>query len=245
MYSLIGIFILAVLFLNLERRFPGRTLPNSKAWYLRAVFFNLVQFSLVFIAGATWNKWFQSYSLFDGESFFAQLPFLPAVVEAFVYWFLGTFIFYWWHRLRHQNGWWQIFHQIHHSPTRIEAMTAFYKHPLEMLVNSVIISTFLFLIFGGSVEAAGWYNFFGVAGELFYHSNLRTPRFLGYFLQRPEHHSIHHQMGVHNFNFGDITLWDRLFGTFKETDVFMPECGFDEQREEKLLSMLTFKDVHK
>ena len=45
---------------------------------------------------------------------------------------------------------------------------------------------------------------------------LRTPRWVGYVMQRPEHHSTHHEFNVHNYNYGDIKWWDRFFGTFKD-----------------------------
>ena len=73
---------------------------------------------------------------------------------------------------------------------------------------------------------------------------MRTPRWTGWFLQRPEHHSIHHQRGVHHYNYGDITWWDRLFGTFKDAGHFTEHCGFRDDREQRLLSMLLFKDVN-
>src|ERR1044072_4851092 len=46
--------------------------------------------------------------------------------EGLVGWFIGTFVFYWWHRLRHRDGVWRIFRQVHHSPARIEILTSFY-----------------------------------------------------------------------------------------------------------------------
>jgi sterol desaturase/sphingolipid hydroxylase (fatty acid hydroxylase superfamily) len=75
--------------------------------------------------------------------------------------------------------------------------------------------------------------------------NVKTPRWTGYFLQRPEQHSIHHQLDVHYYNFGDITWWDRLFGTFKETDRFTAQCGYHPGREQRLAQMLVFRDVNK
>jgi len=238
MFQLFLIAALAIFFFTIERVCPGRELPQSSHWYLRALLLNGAQFSLVFLAGATWNIWFQNWSLFHLSSFTHPL------FEGFFYWFIGTFIFYWWHRLRHTRGFWLVFHQVHHSPTRVETLTAFYKHPLEMIVNSLMISALIFLFFGGSIESAAWYNVFAVAGEFLYHVNIRTPRWFGYFIQRPEQHSIHHQFGVHSFNFGDITWWDRLFGTFKEAAEFTQTCGFEKEKEENLISMLTFHDVN-
>jgi sterol desaturase/sphingolipid hydroxylase (fatty acid hydroxylase superfamily) len=37
---------------------------------------------------------------------------------------------------------------------------------------------------------------------------------LGYFIERPESHSLHHQRGVHRHNDADLPVLDMLFGTF-------------------------------
>jgi hypothetical protein len=80
--------------------------------------------------------------------------------------------------------------------------------------------------------------------ELFYHWNVRTPRWLGYIVQRPESHCVHHERGVHNCNYADLPIWDILFGTFHNPTIFDRECGFDHDRECRIVEMLTFKDVN-
>ena len=45
------------------------------------------------------------------------------------------------------------FHQVHHSPQRIEIITSFYKHPFEILANSVLSSAILYLLVGVGPEA--------------------------------------------------------------------------------------------
>jgi sterol desaturase/sphingolipid hydroxylase (fatty acid hydroxylase superfamily) len=240
MYALALIFAIAAGFMVLERAFPGRELPRSRGWYARAALLNGAQFGIVVLAGVTWSVWLQ------GPSLLHLAGRLPAVLEGFVCWFVGTFVFYWWHRARHASNFlWRVFHQIHHSASRIEVVTAFYKHPLEIATNSVIASAMIYVVLGASVEGAAWYNVFAAFGEFYYHANLRTPRWTGLFIQRPEQHSIHHQFEVHHFNYGDITWWDRLFGTFRETDVFAQRCGYVEPREEYLGTMLLTKDVNR
>ena len=229
---------LGAIFVASERLFPGRVLPRSRGWYVRASFLNAAQFAIVVLGGYTWSRWLQGPSLLtiDGA--------LPALEQGFLCWFVGTFVFYWWHRARHDSGFLWRMHQVHHSASRIETLTSFYKHPLEIAINSVLSSAIIFVVLGASVEAAAWYSFFAALGEFYYHANLRTPRWTGYFLQRPEHHSIHHQFGVHRYNYGDITWWDRLFGTFRDADDFVPRCGFDGNREQRLGCMLAFEDVN-
>ena len=239
MIPFILIIAMTLFFFILERILPGRELPEAPGWYVRAAFLNLCQIGIILLAGVAWNRWLQSRSLF--QIFRAMPPFLQGLAA----WFLGTFVFYWWHRARHQsNLLWRIFHQVHHSPSRIELLTAFYKHPIEIAADSILASALLFSLLGASPSGAAWFNVFAVFGEYFYHSNLRTPRWLGYFLQRPEHHSIHHQLDVHGFNYGDITLWDRIFGTFREAEDFAPQCGFPGDHEQHLKGMLRFRDEY-
>ena len=166
------------------------------------------------------------------------------VLEGFIGWFVGTFFFYWWHRLRHQPVFWEIFHQVHHSPARIEAITSFYKHPVESLADIALAAAILYLLLGCSLEGALWFNFFAATGEFFYHANFKSPRWLKYIIQTPELHSVHHELDVHHFNFGDLPIWDRLFGTYRDVDAFVPVCGFPRHNERKLAQMLAFRNVY-
>lgn len=230
---------MTVLFFVWERLMPGRELPETPAWYLRAALLNGCQVGIVAIAGISWSRWLRGPSLVHLSAF--QNP----ILEGLLGWFVGTFVFYWWHRARHDSDFlWRVCHQIHHSPARIEVLTAFYKHPLEIAADSFLGSVLLFLVLGASVEGALWYNVFAAFGEYFYHSNIHTPSWVGFFLQRPEHHSIHHQLDVHRFNYGDITWWDRLFGTFREAEEFAPQCGFPANHEIELGKMLLFRDSY-
>lgn len=226
------------LFLILERAFPGRSLPNSAGWYIRCISINLIQLGITLVTGKLWLEWFGNTSIFSFSSLNSPL------VEGFIGWFIGTFAFYWWHRLRHKDGFWVVFHQIHHSASRIEILTSFYKHPIEIFTNSFITAVILFPILGVSLMASFWYNMFAATGEYFYHANIKTPKWLRYFIQTPELHSIHHQYDVHKFNFSDLPIWDRIFGTYKDTTEFTDRCGFPDGAEQKLGEMLIFKDVY-
>ena len=239
MLQLVIIVAVAAVFVVVERIRPGRELPNPLGWYGRAAILNAVQLGIVVLAGFTWNRWLSSHSAVHMSAY------LSPVAEGAAAWFVGTFVFYWWHRLRHASDlMWRLFHQVHHSPQRIEAITSFYKHPFEIALNSVLASFIVFVVLGGSVEGAAWFNVFAATGEMFYHANIRTPHWVGYFMQRPEHHSVHHQVDVHNYNFGDITWWDRLFGTFRDSPDFAPACGFRGEEERQLARMLAFRVIN-
>jgi sterol desaturase/sphingolipid hydroxylase (fatty acid hydroxylase superfamily) len=227
------------LFLVAERLFPGRPLPPSPGWYARALLVNFAQLVVTLATGKlVWPLVFGPGSLFRLAGWEA-----PAA-EGFTAWFVGTFVFYWWHRVRHRPGFWRVFHQIHHSPARIEILTSFYKHPIEIVVNSVLSGFILYPLLGCSTLGTFWYNFFAATGEYFYHGNLRTPGWLRFLIQTPELHSIHHQIDVHAFNYSDLPLWDRLFGTYRDAREFAPRCGFAGDAEQRLGAMLLFHDVH-
>ena len=232
------IVIVTFIFFVWERAFPGRELPQSAGWHARALVMNGVQLALIGLGGLTWNSWFRNRALLGLGHWSSP------IAEGAFYWFIGTFVFYWWHRVRHADGFWLAFHQIHHSASRIELLTSFYKHPLEIAADSLLTGILIYWVFGGSAEAGAWTSFFGATGEYFYHSNIRTPRWVGWFIQRPEHHSIHHEFNVHKYNYGDITWWDRLFGTFRDTDTFARRCGFPGRQEDRLLDMRRFRDAH-
>jgi sterol desaturase/sphingolipid hydroxylase (fatty acid hydroxylase superfamily) len=224
----------------IERLIPGWKLPRVRTWPMRVLLINAVQLGIVVVAGVSWERWASEFSLFHLSYY------LPPVAGGLVAYILATFVFYWWHRWRHEVDFlWLHFHQIHHSPQRIEVITSFYKHPAEMLVNSLIGSVLVYTILGLSPEAGAIYTLCTALGEFFYHTSVRTPRWVGYFFQRPEMHRVHHQHGRHKNNYGDIVLWDWLFGTYENPALFQATCGFDEEKEERLLDMLICRDVHR
>jgi sterol desaturase/sphingolipid hydroxylase (fatty acid hydroxylase superfamily) len=225
-------------FIAWERVRPGRTLPSSPGWHARALLLNVLQLALTIAGGVTWNRYFRDHALLHFPHS------LPPAAEGALYWLAGTFVFYWWHRLRHAQVFWLALHQVHHSPSRLELLTSFYKHPAEIVADAVLTALLVYGVCGASAAAGAWTALFGATGEYFYHSNLRTPRWVGWFLQRPEHHCLHHALDVHTYNFGDVTWWDRLFGTFRDVGEFEGRCGFPGRQEERLGEMLLFKDVY-
>lgn len=237
---LVQILVLFVFCFALERRFPGWKLPKVPTWNFRVLLVNAIQLGVVILAGMTWEKYLSSVSIFNlSEN-------LSSFWGGAIAYFIATFVFYWWHRWRHEFDFlWLGFHQIHHSPQRLEVITSFYKHPLEMILNSLIGSVLVYTVLGLNLEAGAVYTFFTAIGEFFYHTSVKTPRWIGFFFQRPEMHRIHHEYGKHKNNYGDVVWWDMIFGTYENPKEFNSTCGFDNEKEQQLLQMLAFKDVHK
>ncbi|OOG89073.1 desaturase [Pseudomonas sp. A25(2017)] len=233
---LIGV---ALAVLVLEHIIPGWKLPKVSTWFFRSMTLNIIQIAVALLAGVSWNKWMQGHSLFHLSASYSPL------VAGFIAYFVNTFVTYWWHRFRHANNTlWRLFHQIHHAPQRIEVFTSFYKHPTEMVFNSMLGSAVAYVLLGISVEAGAFYVMFAALGEMFYHANIRTPHFLGYLFQRPEMHRVHHQRDRHECNYSDFPIWDMLFGTFENPKENFAPQGFSENKENRFVDMLLFKDVH-
>jgi sterol desaturase/sphingolipid hydroxylase (fatty acid hydroxylase superfamily) len=231
---------IAAVLLVIERIWPANELPSSKGWWIRVALINTAQVGVIIIAGLTWDRWFQNASLFHLRDHFSNLT------SAAICYFVSTFIYYWWHRIRHESKFfWRLCHQLHHSTRRIEILASFYKHPVEITINSLISATLTYAVLGITVEAAALYTFFTAIAEYFYHWNIRTPRWLGPWFQRPESHRVHHQYQHHTQNYADLPIWDILFKTYHNPEKSPAHCGFDEQREANFPAMLAFKDVHK
>lgn len=232
-------------FIALERFFPARILPKVSGWWPRVVLLNLLQLGAVLAGGLLWQRYLGGISLFPGL-FDTWSP----IASGALGYFISSFFYYWWHRWRHEaDVLWRFCHQLHHSPTRIETVTAFYKHPLEFLANVLLSNAISYLLLGLSLEAAAWVTLFSALGEFVYHVNIRTPRWLGYIFQRPEMHRIHHELGKHQKNYGDFPIWDMLFGTYENPDPKDPNrdvaCGFEDDKETLFLPMLAGQDVHR
>jgi sterol desaturase/sphingolipid hydroxylase (fatty acid hydroxylase superfamily) len=235
LHIILAVFVCCFVF---ERMLPGWPLPQVRTWPVRVLAANAVQPCIVTLAGFSWERWLASASVFQLSDHVA--PWAGGLIA----YFIATFVFYWWHRWRHESDvLWLGFHQIHHSPQRLEVITSFYKHPLEMFVNSIIGSLLVYTLLGLSPQAGAVYTLCTALGEFFYHINVKTPRWVGYVFQRPEMHRVHHQCGRHKNNYGDITWWDMLFGTYENPKEWVHTCGFENEREELLIPMLRFQDV--
>lgn len=219
-----------------ELRGRGRRWPRVAGWWARALALNGVQFAVAYLATATWDVW-----LADRRPW--SLP-LGTAGQTLVGYVAITFLYYWWHRWRHEVPWlWRWIHQVHHSPQRIEVITSFYKHPLEIVLNGLLSSAILYFLVGTDPLAASQAVLLTGLAELFYHWNVSTPRWLGYLIQRPESHCVHHQEGLHHFNYADLPLWDMCFGTFRNPARFDGRCGLGSDNERRLAAMLRGVEV--
>lgn len=229
-----GIF---VLFVVLERLRPARPLPRVSWWRLKGVAFFVLMGAISIFAPLLWTDFVVAHRLLD----LSWTGLWGGAALAFVGTQLAS---YGWHRAMHRVPLlWRLFHQMHHSAERLDIYGAVYFHPLDVLGFAFIQSVVPFLVLGVAPEAALVAGIVGTFYALFQHANVRTPRWLGYVIQRPESHSVHHGRGLHAFNYADLPLWDLVFGTFRNPARFEAEAGFWDGASRQVLPMLVARDV--
>ena len=216
---------------------PARSLPKVKFWKLKGMIAFVIFFFLSTYFPLLWDGYLAKYQLFD-------LTFLGTawgVIVGVLIYELGLYL---WHRTMHNNdALWKIFHQMHHSAERLDSYGAFYFSPIDMIGFTFLGSLCLVLIAGFTPEATTLIILGTTFLAIFQHSNIKTPSWIGYIVQRPEAHTYHHARGIHADNYADLPIIDMIFGTFRNPKSYDHETGFYPGGSSKVKDMLLFKDI--
>ncbi|MBS1239879.1 MAG: sterol desaturase family protein, partial [Proteobacteria bacterium] len=158
---------------------------------------------------------------------------------------LTTFFTYWTHRIQHRyDVLWRLGHQLHHGVARVDTASAFIFHPVDVFVQ-VFCNLLAATLLGISPVAGAIAGVVSALPALYQHWNIDTPRWINWIFQRPEAHMLHHEFNVHARNFGDMPVWDMLFGTYanpaRSDDI---RVGFEEGRGRRWVAMFLFVDVN-
>jgi sterol desaturase/sphingolipid hydroxylase (fatty acid hydroxylase superfamily) len=222
-----------------EKIRPARQFPPIRAWGLIGLAFLLVMATVSTVVPLLIPvAWLARHRLLDGTG-------LGVAGGAVVGYIVVSFVNYVWHRSTHAFPLlWRLFHQLHHSPRRVDIPGSMVFHPFDITMYVTIATLTTTLVLGLDPLAAALTGYIAAFYSLFQHWNIRTPRWLGYLIQRPEAHCVHHRRGLHGYNYGDLPIWDILFGTFRNPGAFNGEVGFDDGSAQRLGAMLAFADVN-
>jgi sterol desaturase/sphingolipid hydroxylase (fatty acid hydroxylase superfamily) len=225
-------------FLVVDLLLPRAGNTPLRAWRLRASAVTTVNFGLSLGLGLAYTQVFAGVSLFDGRTLGTWGG---AVVGVVVY----EFFKYWYHRTAHRfDRLWRLGHQMHHSAESLDPWGAYFLHPLDAAIFLSMSSLVLFPLLGLEPLAAAWATAFLTFCAVFQHARIATPHWLGWFIQRPESHAVHHERGVHAWNYSDLPLWDMIFGTWRNPrSRERLEQGFYDGASARLVDMLAFRDV--
>ncbi len=220
-----------------EFAFPARKLPKIRWWKLRGIIAMVVYILISVYLPLIYAAYLPGSTLFDASDLITPLQVLIGV-------FTYELALYTWHRTMHRTDiLWRVFHQMHHSAERIDTFGAFYFSPFDMIGFTTMITVCFSLFVGLSPMAITIVLLTSNFLSIFQHTNISTPLWMGYIIQRPEAHALHHGKGVHGSNYCDLPLIDMLFGTYVNPEKFQQDSGFYIGASEKIVSMMLFKDI--
>jgi sterol desaturase/sphingolipid hydroxylase (fatty acid hydroxylase superfamily) len=238
MENIVGILIPVtfVLMLVLERVFPARKLPPVRGWLLKGILFFVLSGAINAVIPALLARAIAGHAGL-------RLAGLGTVLGGVVAFVASDAVQYVVHRTMHNVPFlWRWTHQMHHSAERIDIPGASYFHPFDFVLQ-LGFTTLAVLMLGVTPDAAALAGFVGFFAGMFQHWNVRTPRWVGWIIQRPEAHAVHHARGVHAYNYGNFMLWDILLGTFRNPATFSETAGFWDGASAKIGAMLIGRDV--
>lgn len=239
--DLIGLMVPVTYFvmLGIESLWPARRFPPRKGWRWTGVGFLVLVGTIGTVVPLCFDPaWLARHRWLDGSA-------LGVAGGTLVGWIVLSGAAYVYHRATHTVPLlWRLSHQLHHSPQRVDISGSVLFHPLEMVVQLLIQLSVTLIVLGLNPLAAALVAYIQAFYGMFQHLNVHTPQWLGYLIQRPEAHCVHHRLGHHSYNYGDLPLWDLLLGTFRNPRQFNGDCGFEAPQDRRLLAMLCFRDVN-
>jgi sterol desaturase/sphingolipid hydroxylase (fatty acid hydroxylase superfamily) len=216
---------------------PARKFEAVRFWRTRGVLYFALYLTVATFSPLLWDAVLAEHRVFDVAHWplAVQVPLAVLSVELFVYA---------WHRTMHKVPvLWRWLHQMHHSAERVDIWSAMIFHPLDMVGFTLVGSLGLVWLAGVSVPAAVMANMVIFLVATVQHANLRTPRWLGYLVGRPEMHGLHHERGVHAYNYCDLPVIDMLFGTYRNPSTWDARAGFYAGGSNRIWAMLIGKDI--
>jgi len=239
--DIVGLMIPVTYFVMLaaEKLWPAREFPPRKGWQIIGIVFLVLIGTLsTVIPLLIPADWLSAHRWMDGT----RLGVAGGIVVGYL---VLSGIGYATHRTFHNVSFlWRGIHQLHHSPNRVDIPGSVLFHPLEMVFQVMLQLFVTVIVLGLEPLAAALVGYVAAFYGMFQHWNIRTPQWLGYVIQRPESHCVHHRLGVHYYNYGDLPIWDMLFGTFRNPKEFRGECGFEGGADVRIGAMLGFVDVN-
>lgn len=232
----LGLMALFSALLVWERLAPARPMPALRGWWPRVIGAMLGYLMLSSYLPLLWAETLAPLQLFDLSGW----PTLAAAAAGVLaYELLG----YGYHRAMHRyTPLWRLLHQMHHSAERLDVSSAFWFSPFDM-IGWTLVNSIAFTVMGLPPAAATPAILFISFLALFQHANVHTPQWLGYLVQRPESHSLHHSTGVHRHNYSDLPVFDMIFGSFRNPAQHARETGFWHGASARVLDMLLLRDV--
>lgn len=147
------------------------------------------------------------------------IAFLLLFSTTFILLDLGEYIY---HVIMHKVKRLWMFHIVHHSDSVVDVSTTLREHPGENFIRLSFTLLWVFLT-GAFFWALLLRQIIQTVTTLFAHMHYRLPKkidsVIGILFITPNLHHVHHhyQQPYTDSNYGDVlSIWDRMFGTFRK-----------------------------
>lgn len=140
---------------------------------------------------------------------------IGTVAQVSIAFVINALVLYVIHIAMHKFKWLWWIHKSHHSIQSISMLMGFLANPLEPIANSMGIMLVDYGLLGINPQCVMLTSYLINFLVIFLHSNIKTPHWLGYFIQRPEMHKLHHTYQHHQDNYTYLPWIDMLFGTYQ------------------------------
>ncbi len=192
-------------------RWLGKKQTDKKQFYSEVKWSLITALIFAFAGTFTAILWQYGYTRLYDDLYEYGLWYLP--VSLIISMLIHETYYYWLHRWMHKPKVFKVLHKVHHDSTTTSAWTAFSFHPLEGLLQAIILPlTIIFLpmhlyvlIFQLTLM-----TFSSVINHLeieTYPANFHK-HIIGKWLIGATHHSLHHKQFKYNFGLY-FTFWDK------------------------------------
>lgn len=169
--------------------------------------------SLIFaVAGSlTALLWQKGYTRLYIDPNKYALWYLP--VSLLISMFIHETYYYWLHRWMHQPKVFRLLHKVHHDSNTTSAWTAFSFHPLESLLQAIILPITIIIV-PMHVYVLLFQLTIMTFSSVINHLEIETypanfhKHFIGKWIIGATHHSLHHKQFKYNFGLY-FTFWDK------------------------------------
>ncbi|WP_426671074.1 sterol desaturase family protein [Mucilaginibacter sp. McL0603] len=130
------------------------------------------------------------------------------------------------------------FHLVHHSDLKVDVSTTTREHPVETFVRTGFLTLWVFLlgpVIGVLIIRQIFQTFANIIAHTEFRLSDRANKIVGLIFITPNLHHVHHhyRLPYTDCNYGDVlSIWDRIFGTFKELDREDTHFGIDTHMDE-------------
>lgn len=125
------------------------------------------------------------------------------------------------------------FHVVHHADNNVDVTTGLRHHPVESVLRGLFFFAGI-LLSGAPMWAVMAFQTALILFTAFTHANISLPKkldhLLSYVFVSPNMHKVHHHwvQPYTDSNYGAVlSIWDRLFGTYRKLDPSEIRYGLD------------------